>query len=615
VETYNGQDIGKEENPDDINKDEDDEEDDILSHLNYRKLEKISEDFRKSTKKGLNMLEYLRVMLKHLPDIKDKVGLVKNLIELFKQIDVNGDATLEWDEFSNHIIELGMVRKDKTFIDAIKNYYSSEIIDDEKHDTEVEHVYFIEKLKHLLVMERDSKRFKVYDCKTGKFKQNVPDKSGASGGAVIGADYVESENLVATTSNNNSINLWDSNNYIFRERIPTSEIQLTVKWCESMQRLFTGGCDSVIHAFDVVDLKEIGVREGWNPMKKDKVGHEGPILDLLPIPDQGILVSCGIDAQICLWNLKNLEGKHTLVGHQLGVYSLDWYADTNILLSAGLDHDIYIWNPYVDKRIFLLKGHNHSLVGVKHLKGTHQIISADISGMFRIWDVRTFTTIQTFNCPLNEINCYALTWPPKRIVAGGRRLVFYDYDEPTDHHLADDQHCLCVLYNSVFYTFITAHPKCIKVWDACTGKLQSVFRELSSKDITCICLDERKRKLFFGNCKGVVKSINIKNGAHMKTFEEHPQDISCLHYWGEKTMLLSASWDSEVWLSDDSTSEEEAPTRARFERHKLAVNFVDFKPSHSLCASCSDDKSVIIYNYGSNRQEGLLAGHELEVKI
>jgi WD40 repeat protein len=109
----------------------------------------------------------------------------------------------------------------------LNNYYASDIIDDEKHDTEVEHVYFIEKLKHLLVMERDSKRFKVYDCKTGKFKQTVGDNGG---GAVIGADFIESENLVATTANNNSINLWDSNNYIFRERIPTSEIQLTVKW-------------------------------------------------------------------------------------------------------------------------------------------------------------------------------------------------------------------------------------------------------------------------------------------------------------------------------------------------------------------------------------------------
>lgn len=60
----------------------------------------------------------------------------------------------------------------------LNNYYASDITDDEKHDTKIEHLYFIEKLKHLLVMERDSKRFKVYDTKTGKFKQNVPDKSG-----------------------------------------------------------------------------------------------------------------------------------------------------------------------------------------------------------------------------------------------------------------------------------------------------------------------------------------------------------------------------------------------------------------------------------------------------
>ena len=69
------------------------------------------------------------------------------------------------------------------------------------------------------------------------------EKNAGAGGAVIAADYVEYDNIkfVATTSNNNSINFWDSNNYIFRERLNTSEIQMTsnpyyqlisiVKWC------------------------------------------------------------------------------------------------------------------------------------------------------------------------------------------------------------------------------------------------------------------------------------------------------------------------------------------------------------------------------------------------
>jgi len=43
------------------------------------------------------------------------------------------------------------------------------------------------------------------------------------------------------------------------------------------------------------------------------------------------------------------------------------------------------------------------------------------------------------------------------------------------------------------------------------------------------------------------------------------------------------------------------------EKHSKSVNFIHFKHSHSLCASCSDDGTVIIYNYGSYRQEGILA--------
>lgn len=47
-------------------------------------------------------------MLNHLgSEYSDRAKLVKELIELFRQIDVNNDETLEWEEFTNHIIELG----------------------------------------------------------------------------------------------------------------------------------------------------------------------------------------------------------------------------------------------------------------------------------------------------------------------------------------------------------------------------------------------------------------------------------------------------------------------------------------------------------------------------
>ncbi len=90
----------------DLNQDKDDE--DIMSYLNYRKLEEIKKDFNKSEDDGLSLKQFLKVMLNHLgAEYTDKTKLVKELIELFRQIDVNDDQTLEWEEFTNHIIELG----------------------------------------------------------------------------------------------------------------------------------------------------------------------------------------------------------------------------------------------------------------------------------------------------------------------------------------------------------------------------------------------------------------------------------------------------------------------------------------------------------------------------
>ena len=146
-----------------------DEENDIMNDLNYRKLELIYNDYEllSGAKGGLDLTTFVKVMTEHFPNRKDPIALVRNLIDLFQQIDVNDDKTLEWVEFTSYIIELGMVRKDSNHIDAIKTYYPAEIKDG-KHDTEIEHMFYLDRLQQLLVMEKDAKTFKVYNAKTGK---------------------------------------------------------------------------------------------------------------------------------------------------------------------------------------------------------------------------------------------------------------------------------------------------------------------------------------------------------------------------------------------------------------------------------------------------------------
>jgi WD40 repeat protein len=128
----------------------------------------------------------------------------------------------------------------------------------------------------------------------------------------------------------------------------------------------------------------------------------------------------------------------------------------------------------------------------------------------------------------------------------------------------------------VFFTFITAHPKSIKVWDAETGKLESVFRNLTSQDITSVVIDVRERKLFVGDSKGRIFAINereyieikeVKNRALMKKFAKHGNVTSCLVYSGETVELISCGWNKIVMVHSDSPSELQSDARSKFTPH------------------------------------------------
>jgi len=121
--------------------------------------------------------------------------------------------------------------------------------------------------------------------------------------------------------------------------------------------------------------------------------------------------------------------------------------------------------------------------------------------------------------------------------------------------LTDEKMCLRVLFNNVLLCLITLHPDCIKVWDIRTGKLQSVYRELSTAELTVCVLDTRKRKLFVGDADGNIFTVNIKNGAKMKRFEKHNNRmITDLTHW---TSSAATSNNNSSTAGNNNNSDED----------------------------------------------------------
>ncbi|KAG6953286.1 hypothetical protein JG687_00012488 [Phytophthora cactorum] len=80
----------------------------IMVRLQVEDLTLLKEDFDRAGR-GLSLREFVNVMLDRVSwEPETVVSFIEDLIELFAQVDVNGDGTMEWEEFTSAIIEGGM---------------------------------------------------------------------------------------------------------------------------------------------------------------------------------------------------------------------------------------------------------------------------------------------------------------------------------------------------------------------------------------------------------------------------------------------------------------------------------------------------------------------------
>jgi len=116
---------------------------------------------------------------------------------------VNGDGTLEWEEFSDHIIQLGLIKKEDNGIsDIIKKYhYNDKIKESTKHETEISKLYFFEPVQYIVCLEVDSPCIKIYNSFTLELIYTINKTKGTQ----LFADYIEDNNMIVTTTNAKTI--------------------------------------------------------------------------------------------------------------------------------------------------------------------------------------------------------------------------------------------------------------------------------------------------------------------------------------------------------------------------------------------------------------------------
>jgi WD40 repeat protein len=526
----------------------------------------------------------LREHLSHWhPEMRDRDRiLVKLLVALFKDIDINGNGTLQWDEFTNYILEKAttLTSRNKSRIDSIKNYSISKVDPNHRSEVPVERIVDLEFADRIGVIENYSNVIKFYHPETGAemgrplkieademsylhFKGGVVAYKGNRKAVVLNALAVNDPDLemLMTSTNDCKIKCWVANGSNFHSAnyeggfpvLVARNAQRAMAWDSMHKYLFTGERGGTINIWN------LGLKDRKKPFEVLKEGpsrHDNMITDLAAVPKLEFLFSSALDTRVILWDMITLKPKHVYKEHTKGVLALAFNTEYRLLFSAGFDHDIFVWNPYINSVAFTIEGHNSSLIGVRCVPDSPQVISADIDGWVKIWDIRNFGCVQSFNLDENHAGrrfsladfCFLKT--QQRLVFAGRTLSFYDYDRNNNPLLVDDSMPLSAMHSS-YHTFLTPTPQRVKVWSAFTGDLHSVIALHNESEITCAELDGWAKRVILGDSAGVTRVYNIKNGALMKTLAEHRSEICALTSSVTLEIIVTAAADLSLYVHAD----------------------------------------------------------------
>lgn len=133
------------------------------------------------------------------------------------------------------------------------------------------------------------------------------------------------------------------------------------------------------------------------------------------------------------------EPAKILEGHTKAVREIAYSERHKILVSCGFDFEVFVWNPYCEKYIMKLDGHESPLVGVNCPSNLNAFITCDTKGMVKVWNITNYTCTQTFYVP-NVIHVTSLRVVPKhrRLICGSRVFKVFEYTKPFVPESSDD---------------------------------------------------------------------------------------------------------------------------------------------------------------------------------